>query len=107
MKEIVKKIVEQEEQARNEVEAAKEKAKMRRIEAENESDSIVRKIREKCKKESNELLKKEREKALAQKEEELNKSVNLADKIWNENRIEVENTIEKLFLLVIEKEKRE
>ena len=105
MKEIVEKIVKQEEKARNEVENAKEEAKKKLIEAEQQADKIIKDIQENCKQKTKELLKQAKKDALIQKEEQLHITVKSADTIWRQNPKEFENIIEKLFKLIIDKGK--
>jgi len=88
------------------VEEVKEEAKKIRIEAEQEADKIINEIRESCKQKTKDLLKQAEKDAFAQKKKELDKSVTSAENIWEGRKKEVENTINELFALIIEKDKR-
>lgn len=106
MKEIVEQIVQQEEKAREEVETAKVEAKKKRLEAEQEADRIIRDIQMSSKQETRDLFQKAENEALAQKEQELNKSVKSAEKIWKENKKEIEQTIENFVDFIIQEQTR-
>lgn len=101
MKEIIEKILEEEKQARERVDGAREKAKQIRIEAEKESKKILEEIQQKGREEAKALIAQAEGEAKEQREEELRGAARLDQTLWNEKKQDIEDTVEVLFRMVL------
>lgn len=101
MKEIVEKIIETEKTVRKEVDAVKGEAIKAKTDADRETELIIKNIRAEAKKQAEELIKRTEREALKQKKEMLKESVYSEEQIWNSNSKAVQETLEKIFQMII------
>lgn len=101
MKKVIETILEEEKKARDRVEAAREKAKQIRIEAEKESQEILAEARQKGMEESKALVSQAEEDARKQKNEELAKASQLNESLWTEKKKAIDQTVEVLYRKVL------
>jgi len=101
VKKVIETILEEEKKARERVEAAREKAKQIRIEAEIESQKILAETRQKGVEEAKALVNQAESDARKQKDGELAQASQLGESLWTEKKEVIGQTVEVLFRKVL------
>ena len=101
MKKVIETILEEEKKARDRVEAAREKAKQIRIEAEAESQKILAEAHQKGMEESKSLVNQAEAEARKKKNEELAQTSQLSESLWTEKKEVIGQTVEVLYRKVL------
>jgi vacuolar-type H+-ATPase subunit H len=101
VKKVIETILEEEKKARDRVEAAREKAKQIRIEAETESQKILAEARQKGMEEAKTLVNQAESDAHKQKDGELAQASQLSESLWTEKKNTIDQTVEILYKKVL------
>lgn len=101
MKEVIEEILQEEKEARQRVESAREEAKKIRINAEEASGKLVKKVRDEAQIESQKIIEQAKKDAENKKAQALSDEARASESQWDEKKDAITKTIQELFGMII------